>query len=409
MKHVWLGLLVVACVSTPPQTSQTPAPVETPPAAPAAQPMVLTHTAVEVAIPSKKVTPGGIEYDLAPGKSQDFEIGSMKAGTTLELGNCNEAPTDGLAITVFDHGKVIQKGLKNNCAVKPEPGHSYATFSSRLGTETFSARFSCTGTATCKGTATLATHYDFNGDLLDVIGAYSAIPTTSMDASLLFIADPPVGNPPKGIFTDPHYGCSNHDDHPEGIVRLPNNRFAITTDFGDNGRLYLGAVGSKPVDELHRLGTNIAYHADYAKDRLLLFNGDIGQKRGHLGGSTRSGDFILTAAEADNDSVNGMISVIDTHADMLRVVDNYTNLGTLSVPGHKNNDGAAWVTSAKLPGAPFASSNPKDDNYIPEQLQNAHVIISAGTNMSTTNVVFRPKDAAGYSALALVDPDPHDH
>jgi hypothetical protein len=422
VKSAWFGVLITTCGS--PQTATTSAPIEKAPQALSTSAPVDKDTRVAtldkngpthmgpvmVPAPPKKLAPGPFEYDIAPGKSQDYEIGAMKAGTTLEFGNCNTPQRlDGLLVTVLDHGKVIMPDLKSNCAVNPGLGHSYATFSSRLGTESFSARITCPavpGTVPCKGNGTLATHYDFNGDLTDVIAAYKAIPTRSMDASILFIDDPPVGNPPKGIFTDPHYGCSNHDDHPEGIVRLPNNRFAITTDFGNNGKLYLGAIGSKKVDDLHRLGTNVASGANYSQDHLIAVNGEIGQKRGHLGGATRSGDYLLTAAEADNDSVNGMISVIDTRDDMLRVVDGYTNVGVLSVPGHKNNDGAAWVTSAKLP---TGSSDPKADNYIPEQLQNAHIVISAGTNMGTTNVAFRPRDTAGYSALAPNDRDPHDH
>jgi hypothetical protein len=329
-------------------------------------------------------------FAIPAGATQDYLLGSYPAGTTVQVGNCDQPErSDGLQLTILGNGApVAATGACSNGA----PGRVYATFSSRLGTESWTARLSCPASAVggCASTMHQLVDNDFNGDLIDVMGAYKAVPTASADASLIGLDDP------AGEFTGADYGCSCHDDHPEGIVRLPGNRFAITTDFGtsynDSGIVYLFKIATKPVDDRSRLGTNIVDDTLSDADRLITYDPWVGHTRGHLGGSTRSGHYVLTAAEADNDSVNGLISVLDTAGDQFTEVNNYGNSVTFG-----NNDGAAWVTSAKLG---TGSSNPIAVNYLPPELRNAHLVVSAGTNMKTINFAYAKKDpTTGLSTL----------
>src|SRR5947209_2925654 len=94
---------------------------------------------------------------------------------------------------------------------------------------------------------------------------------------------------------------------------------------------------SKPNDNLHRLGSNIDGNGPVTGDEMIATNFNIGQRRGHLGGAARSGDFVLAAAEVDtNDfdaffgddntsSTNGMINVIKARGQELIDVNHYTN------------------------------------------------------------------------------------
>ncbi|HEY6035063.1 MAG TPA: discoidin domain-containing protein, partial [Kofleriaceae bacterium] len=352
---------------------------------PAWNPSCTTYATVEgnPLLPST----GDVQYYIPPGSYQDFPLGAFQAGTTLEFGNCHGGSANGqTTLSLYKNGALVTT-TTGGCA--GNSGLVYTTFSSRLGTEQWTVRLSCAGggygALACTNVAHLQSRYDFNGDLVDVLRAYNAVPNRSTSSSVIGMLDA------HGDFTDPNYGCSCHDDHPEGIIRLPNNRFAVTTDFGLNGKLYVFDIQSKPIDDAHRLGTNVVNNEVPDIDSLAQYNYSIGNTRGHLGGATRSGVYLLTAAEADNDSVNGQINVIDASGDVLRDVNHYTNQLLLG-----NNDGAAWVTSAKLG---TGSSDKSAINYIPAELQNAHLILSAGTNMATINAVYAPRDAGGLSTL----------
>ncbi|HEY0253067.1 MAG TPA: hypothetical protein VGC41_16140, partial [Kofleriaceae bacterium] len=176
--------------------------------------------------------PKQFSYDIAPGATRDIVLGSFEAGTSLVASNCTlpvRAGTPVATIAMQQHGKTIS-GAVTGCTGRASSG-SYATFESRTGLESWTVHLSCaSAVAHCTGTLEWNATHDFNGDLVNVAADYYAIPTTSEDASLLMIDDT------AGIFTDPYYGCTTHEDHPEGVVRLANNRFAITADFGDNGK-----------------------------------------------------------------------------------------------------------------------------------------------------------------------------
>ena len=356
---------------------------------------------------------GTIAYYIPPGNYQDFPLGTFQAGTTLEFGNCDgPQSTSGVSLSIYNHGVPVPLPLTGTCA-NGAAGKVYATFSSRTGTEDWTARLTCASGASataCTSVARLTTRYDFNGDLIDVLQAYTKIRGSTPYGSIFGLLDQ------NGEVSDTYYGCTLHYDHPEGIVRLRNNRFVVPTDFGDNGKLYMFDMWSKPIDDNHRLGSNIDDNGPVLGDWLISTNYYIGQGRGHLGGSARSGDYVLTAEESDtNDfvvslysytllkyfiynsgSTNGMINVIDTRGNALVDVNHYTNNRLLG-----NNDGAAWVTSAKLGEG---SSNPADRNYIPPELRNAHLIVSAGTNMQTINAVYSVRDNGGLSTLDNRDP-----
>jgi hypothetical protein len=348
---------------------------------------------------------GTLAYYIPPGSSQDFPLGTYQAGTTLEFGNCDgPQSTTGVSLSIYNNGVVVPLPLTGACA-NGAAGKVYATFSSRTGTEQWTARLTCASGASataCTSVARFTTRYDFNGDLTRVFQAWFNIPTSTSSASIFGLLDQ------NGEFDDSYYGCSLHEDHPEGIVRLQNNHFVVTADFGTNGKLYMFDMRSKPNDNLHRLGSNIDGNGPPPDDSMIATNFDIGQGRGHLGGASRSGDFVLTAAEVDtNDfddffgddnasSTSGMINVIKARGEQLDDVNHYTNVDKL---GH--DDGAAWVTSAKLGEG---STNPADPNFIPLELRNTHFILSAGTNMLTINAVFAARDGGGLSTLDSQDP-----
>jgi hypothetical protein len=348
---------------------------------------------------------GSLAYYIPPGSYQDFPLGTYQAGTTIEFGNCDgPQSTNGVSLSIYNNGVLVPLPLTGTCA-NGAAGKVYATFSSRTGTENWTARLTCASGASataCTSTTRFTTRYDFNGDLVKVYQAYFNIPVSSANGSIFGLLDQ------DGQFTDPYYTCTTHEDHPEGIVRLQNNHFVVTSDFGTNGKLYMFDMRSKPNDNLHRLGSNIDGNGPPTNDSLIATNFNIGQGRGHLGGASRSGDFVLTAAEVDtNDfdaffggdnssSTNGMINVIKARGEELVDVNHYMNTSLLGT-----NDGAAWVTSAKLGEG---SSNPADPNFIPLELRNTHFLLSAGTNMLTINAVFARRDGGGLSTLDNQDP-----
>jgi hypothetical protein len=348
---------------------------------------------------------GSLAYYIPPGNYQDFPLGTYQAGTTLEFGNCDgPQSTSGVSLSIYNNGVLVPLPLTGTCA-NGAAGKVYATFSSRTGTEQWTARLTCASGASataCTSNARFTTRYDFNGDLEKVFQAWFRIPVATASASIFGLLDQ------DGQFTDAYYSCTTHEDHPEGIVRLQNNHFVVTSDFGTNGKLYMFDMRSKPNDNLHRLGSNIDGNGPPTNDSMIATNFSIGQGRGHLGGAARSGDFVLTAAEVDtNDfdaffgdddagSTNGMINVIKARGEELVDVNHYTNNALLG-----NNDGAAWVTSAKLGEG---SANPADPNFVPLELRNTHFLLSAGTNMLTINAVFARRDSGGLSTLDNRDP-----
>ncbi|MFT3693387.1 MAG: hypothetical protein QM831_09635 [Kofleriaceae bacterium] len=335
-----------------------------------------------------KTNPHAIAYDLAPGATKDIALGSFAAGTSLTASTCAPTPTRKVGVAAMAVEQWGQAITAPGACAAGQIG-AFANFESRLGLENWTIHLTCSlkSISNCTGTMTWSSTNDFNGDLMNVAASYARIPNTSANASILLIDDY------YGIFTDPNYGCSCHDDHPEGVVRLANNHFAITTDFGDSGSLYNAVIGSKPIANGDRLGTNVINNQVSDADRIVIpYEASLGQGRGHLGGSTKSGVYLLTAAEADNDSVNGLISIVDTTGGTFNEVNWFANTTMLS-----NNEGAAWVTSAKLG---TGSSDPNAVNYIPPALQNTHLVIESGTNMGNVSVVYAPRDVNGVSSLS---------
>ena len=174
----------------------------------------------------------------------------------------------------------------------------------------------------------------------------------------------------------------------------------MTSDTGPSGQLFVFGIGSMPVNDLDRLGTNnggSSSAAPPANDILLADLSGIGDGRGHLSGAARSGNFVITGSEYDDDqsstSTGGLISVIDTSNNALSKVNSYTHHDVQgSIFG---TDGAAWASSAKL----NTTAN------VPPALRDAHLFVAAGTDMKFLNFVVKSKNATTHlSSLTSSDP-----
>ena len=174
----------------------------------------------------------------------------------------------------------------------------------------------------------------------------------------------------------------------------------MTSDTGPSGQLFLFKIRSHGVDDLDRLGTNNGGSSSAAPpldDVLITDLSGIGEGRGHLSGSSRSGNFLITGSEYDDDqdhtSTAGLISVMDTSNDLLTKVNSYTNHDVQgSIFG---TDGAAWATSAKL----------NTTTNVPAQLRDAHLLVAAGTDMKNLDFVVKSKNPiTQLSSLTSADP-----
>jgi hypothetical protein len=330
------------------------------------------------------------DYSLPNGGSVDIDLGTRPGGTTLQIDNCGASTTGDATLTILRGGVAATAPSTSGCGTSTGV---FATVSARMTNQSLVARVSCAGA--CAGTLRWSSTFDFNGDLIDVPGLAGAIPD-SAGASLLGLND----QNPSRIGASSEYDDWFCQDHHQSIVRLTGNRFAMTSDTGPSGQLFLFGIGSKPVNDLDRLGTNnggSSSAAPPANDVLITDLSGIGAGRGHLSGAARSGNFVITGSEYDDDqsgtSTGGLISVIDTSNNNLIKVNSYTHQGVQgSIFG---NDGAAWASSAKL----NTTAN------VPPVLRDAHLFVAAGTDMKFLNFVVKTRNpTTQLSSLGSSDP-----
>lgn len=321
--------------------------------------------------------PDSQQYSLAAGGTRDIYLGAPEAGTTLSVDNCAAAATGDPTLTILRDGVAITAPSTSGCGASTGVATSASV---RLPGHAYVARVTC-GAAACSGTLRVSRAYDFNGDLINVPAQVAAIPDGNYsDTSLLGLND--SANPSIG---GDHYDSAFCSDHNQSIVRLRGNRFAVTTDIGNGGKLFLFETGSKQsVDDRVRLHTNVASSAGPPppNDVLVASLGTIGGNRGHLSGASRSGGYLITASEADDDSVDGLVSVIDTSGNVLNKVNSYAHRDLGSTYSAGGGDGAAWASSAKL----ATTAN------VPDKLKDAHLFVAAGTAMRALDFVVKPRN-----------------